>query len=211
MLAATGRLVTGEVLLLPHPRHGRILGRHSLSVDGPWQGLCIDDFFAISAERSSSVGAPRSEGIITRAKAEYAEQGVPGSDEKDVWGARVFAAIGAQVDSSPATVEEVGTLVSLLRAAELPWISEHLASTLAGSWVSCLLFRRCLMASLSDFFKLSKKAPSGPSGSFLRPLNRKQAALAPFCSSSSHLQQRQCPHEPACVCHRRLLGEGRDL
>ena len=49
------------------------------------------------------------------------------------------------------------------------------------------------MASLSDFFKLSKKAPSGP---FLRPLNRMLAswrALAPFCSSSCHLQQRQCP------------------
>ena len=79
--------------LLPHPRHGRILGLHSLSVDGPWQGLCIDDLFAISAERSSSVRAPRSEGIIRRAKTEYAQQGVPGSDEKDVWGARVFTAI----------------------------------------------------------------------------------------------------------------------
>ena len=54
-------------------------------------------------------------------------------------------------------------------------ISEDLAASLAGSWVSGLLYRRCFMCALSKFFQVVKKEFSGPAGSKAVALSRAQA------------------------------------
>ena len=80
----------------------------------------------------------------------------------------MFKVAGAEVDSSCETVKDGATLVGFpavkqlalsaasLCAASLPVISEELVSMLCGSWVSCLMYRRCLMSCLDKLFALGK-------------------------------------------------------
>ena len=111
--------------------------------------------------------APES-GIVRAAKRAYAIEELKGSDDKDVFSSRVFTAIGAQVDSSPEAVASGLTTVALPAEKKLALsivslrapISEDLAASLSGSWVSCLLYRRCMMSVLSSFFGLVKNEPS---------------------------------------------------
>ena len=64
---------------------------------------------------------------------------------------------------------------------------------LAGSWVSCLLYRRCLMSCLDGLFALGKSMPDAPAGSAAVLLPRKVAGelqllalLAPvMCTNAS--------------------------
>ena len=46
---------------------------------------------------------------------------------------------------------------SSLIVASSRWISEELASILAGSWVTALLYRRALMAAIGPLFSLGKR------------------------------------------------------
>ena len=166
----------------------RLLAKSPVDRYGPWQALIIDDYFSLSAEDPE---APLSEAASTRcvlaAKTAYAASGVAGSDHKDVLGSRVTLAAGAQVDSSEITTSWGNTLVSSptgkllalsvisLRAAALPAISEELASGLAGSWISALMFRRCLFATLNKFFSLARPEAAATSGSKMVFLPRKEA------------------------------------
>ena len=165
----------------------------------------IDDFFVISAEKAS-IPPERSEATrrVLRAKEVYKAAQVKGSDHKDVLGAQVFQAAGAQIDSSAFITRSFGNVlvsaptgkllalsVISLRAAALRSISEDLASNLAGSWIAALMFRRCLFSVLDGFFALGKSESSGAAGSRLRRLSRKDAqelvllaSLAPVVSSN---------------------------
>ena len=186
--------------------HGRLQGKHHVGREGPWQGLIIDDFFCLATEAATHVpGDPSvSSACVARAKEAYQAYQILGSDDKDVLSQRCLRVAGAEIDSSPKTVREGATLVSYpadkrlslaaasVRAAALPALSEELVSILSGSWVSCLLYRRCLMSVLDGLFGLGKKAPAEvPNGSALRPLSRKVAGelqilavLAPIISTN---------------------------
>ena len=171
-----------------HPSR-RLLGKHPVPLHGPWEGLIIDDFFALGVESKSFVAGADSASsrILSRAKQAYASEAVAGSDDKDVWSQRVLKVAGAEIDSSEATVGDGATFISYpatkrlalaaasIRAAECPVVSEELVSSLTGSWVSCLLFRRCRMSALDGLFQLGRTSSSGEPGSPLRPLSRKVA------------------------------------
>ncbi|CAE7502432.1 unnamed protein product [Symbiodinium necroappetens] len=174
--------------------------------EGPWQGLIIDDFFALAVLPGSfSNGTPSpSSGLVDLAKAGYARESVLGSDDKDVRDQRLFKVAGAEIDSSESTVLEGVTLcgypvakrlalaAASVRAAQCPALSEELVSTLCGSWVSCLLYRRCLMSALDRLFSLGRsEAAQASPGSDLKPLPRSTASelqllavLAPIAVSN---------------------------
>ena len=169
---------------------GRLEGRSRVSGEGPWQGLIIDDFFSLSVEGPDfQPGAPSlSSAQIDRAKEGYSAEGVLGSDNKEVRSQRLLCVAGAQLDSTEATVADGATLcgypvqkrlalaAASVRAAQCPVLSEELASSLAGCWVSCLLYRRCFMSVLDGLFALGRTSSAqNAQGSDLRELSRRTA------------------------------------
>ena len=138
-------------------------------------------------ELSDALRSSAAASCVLRAKAAYSAEDLKGSDHKDVLGSLSFRAAGAHVDSSIESVRDGLVLIGAppekrlalawisLKAACLPQISEELASALAGSWISALMYRRCFMATFGTFFSLCRAEPSSDPGSFLRPLLRKQA------------------------------------
>ncbi|CAE7233553.1 unnamed protein product [Symbiodinium sp. CCMP2456] len=194
-------------LLLDHgllEPSGRLLARHAPSREGPWQGLIIDDFFSLSVEPLGACPTASAAALlVSRARECYDAAGVAGSPHKDINGADFFTAAGAQVNATATPLADGRVLVSAptpkvlslaiisLQAARLPAISEELASNLAGSWISVLMFRRCLFSVLDTFFALGKAEATTAAGSKLRPLRRKEAqelvilaSLAPFAASN---------------------------
>ena len=134
---------------------------------GPvWEGLVIDDYFAISCQPSSDSSRPQCLDFLDIATGAYKDDGVLGSPEKDVIGSRHFAVVGAEVDCSKAAISRgtvlVGSSVAKrlsivalsLRLAQLPVISRGLASRLSGTWTSTLMFRRCLVSILDGIYRL---------------------------------------------------------
>ena len=100
-------------------------------------------------------------------------------------GSLCFKAAGAQVDStlesalmvvfcSPAHKRLAVSYVSL-QAACCPMNSEELASSLSRSWISVLLYRRCLMSCLNSFFSRGRQEVDSLPGSFVRAFPRKAA------------------------------------
>ena len=162
-----------------------------------------------------------SERLLRQAKKAYAAEGVVGSDAKDQFSQRVFCAAGAQIDASAPTVSAGLVLVGLpahrrlalahasLTVAAERYISEELASILAGSWVTALLYRRCLMAAIGPLFSLGKRV-SQVGGSLLRPLPSPArqdlvllSALAPAMVSNV-----AAPMSPSVSCSDASLAKG---
>ncbi|CAE7515547.1 unnamed protein product, partial [Symbiodinium necroappetens] len=167
----------------------RLRSRHPVAAVGPWQGLIIDDFFCLGVESGDFLpGSPSASlDALEVAKSAYDSEGVAGSPSKDVLSQRVLKVAGAEIDSCVETVLSGATFLGFptqkrlslaaasVRAAECPYISEELVSCLTGSWVSSLMYRRCLMSALDGLFSLGRsEVPSTP-GSALRPLSRKIA------------------------------------
>ena len=175
-----------QAQVLPGPSKGRLLGKRAVACTDLWSGLIIDDLFAVSCERPPSRleleqgWASKSELLVREAKKAYDRERVRGSDAKDQFGRRVFVVAGAQVDASEATLAEGHVLVGLpahrrfalsyasLLVAESRHCSEELGSILAGSWVSALLFRRCLMCCIGPLFSCGKREASDGGGRLLR-------------------------------------------
>ena len=174
--------------------------RHVPFPEGPlWEGLVIDDFFAISCDKvGKPVGDSLSMASLSRAEETYLRHGVFGSDEKTVYGSERFKVIGAEIGadkrcrgagvvSVSAPVEKRFALAALsLRVAQLPIISREVAARLAGSWISILMFRRPMTCLLHHFFGLGAK--SADEAREVVPLTRKHAdelvvaaALSPLC------------------------------
>ena len=192
--------------VLPTASEGRLLSGQPVASGGPWVGLVIDDLFAIASRpahpSSHAPGDDPASALLLRAKEAYNAEGLLGSDDKDCFAQSLFTVAGAQVDSTWDTVKAGITSVGApaekrfalslasLKVASGRFVSEELASILAGSWVSCLLFRRCLMAAVNDLFRLAPKETSF-SGSRLVPLGLKPrqelvllAVLAPVLVSN---------------------------
>eukprot|EP00435_Cladocopium_sp_Y103_P003960 s4316_g1.t1 len=130
---------------------GSHIQRHVPFPEGPlWEGLVIDDPAA----------------ALSVAEEAYRAAGVIGSDEKTIRGSERFKVIGTEIGSdqkcrgagvvsASAPLEKRFSLAALsLRIACLPIISRDIASRLAGSWISTLMFRRpmtCLLHTLFSF------------------------------------------------------------
>ena len=105
-----------------------------------------------------------------RALDAYAAEDLMGSPDKDVVGATLFKAIGAEIDSRAFQVARgcvpIGAPLSRcvplaalsLRAARLPWTTPCLLTRLSGAWVSVTLFRRCAMALFGRIFGAEPRA-----------------------------------------------------
>ncbi|CAE7293507.1 unnamed protein product, partial [Symbiodinium sp. KB8] len=187
---------------------GRLQSKRRVASSGPWSGLIIDDFFSLSCEAASFVaGSPSAASKqLLQAKAAYAAEAVLGSDEKDVISQRVLRVAGAELDTSPQTTKDglalaaypvskrLALAAASLRAAQCLQITPELADMLCGSWVACLMYRRCLMSVLDRLFAVGRGPPdSPPPRDSLQPLTRRAAGelqllavLAPvICSNLS--------------------------
>ena len=136
-----------------------------------FEGLIIDDYFAIGAEPVSTlpINSFASQALAT-ARRVYDAVGLPGSTEKDIEAENVFKAAGAEIVSTNEAVNlglaTVGTPLSKrialamlsLCAAKLKFASSKLPARLAGSWTSVLLYRRCLTSAVDGLFRLGAEA-----------------------------------------------------
>ena len=184
----------------------RLRGHHPVPPGLSWEGLIIDDYFAIGAE---PVGSDPLNSFAARALSQsrqiYEEENLMGSVEKDVVAGDIFKAAGAEVISCKEIVKRGATFVGAprskrlalavlsLRAARLPIITSKLASRLAGNWVSVLLYRRCFNCIVSRFFSLASEAERADEN-FVLDLDRGRAeelvllsCLAPLAASNISL------------------------
>ena len=168
-----------------------------------YQGLVIDDFYAISIERPElPPEASAAVGCLDKALLTYAEHGLLGSSEKDVRGADTARVAGAELDASPRTRQDgiIGagalrskrlSLASIsLSLAALPSTTDVLHSCLMGGWVSTFLHRRPLMSVFAKAFSLVRADLLDPSRPQTVHLPRRvadelvlAAALAPLAVS----------------------------
>ena len=202
--------------IIGDPPGGRFLNRCPVaSAVSRWTGLIIDDLFAISAEKvgpgvSALSGPSSGEALLRKAKAVYEAAGVKGSDEKDEkdqFSARVFSVAGAQVDASPESASEGGVFVGLpasrrfalscasLQVATECYLSEELASALAGCWVTALPLQTlpdvCYWAPL--FLGKREASPAGSALRQLGPAARQDLVLLASCPG--HCQQCCAPYQ----------------
>eukprot|EP00438_Fugacium_kawagutii_P018831 Skav221701 [mRNA] locus=scaffold1494:459337:464550:+ [translate_table: standard] len=149
----------------------RLRGHHPLPRHGEWEGLVIDDYFALSVAKTS-VAAHESKSVakIKHASKAYEDEKVLGSPEKDIFGSRHFKVVGAEIDSSPRALSLGRVLVGAplqkrlamvllsMRVARLPVISSSLATRLTGNWTSIFMFRRCLACLFTHLYGYGQKS-----------------------------------------------------
>lgn len=149
----------------------QILRHHPFPRGPVWQGLVIDDYFAISCEPAGSAASgAASVAALDRAEEIYSKEKVLGSDDKTVRGAEAFKVIGAEVlsdelarrcgsilVSAPAS-KRVPMICLTLAISRLPCISKSLAARIAGNWVSIFMYRRPLCCILNHIFAFGSKS-----------------------------------------------------
>ena len=167
-------------------------------------GLVIDDYFCLARQRLSETHcASQSLAFVERAKATYQSQKIIGSDDKDVLDQTHFQVIGAEVDSRKELVRQGAVTVGAPAAkrlgvasvaalsASLPYTSDALHSSLVGSAVSMVMFRRQAIAIFQHVFQVIAPNELDTQRPKLRPMTRKAAeelalfaALCPVLSSN---------------------------
>ena len=156
-LSSHASLLADGGLLKPERQ---VRSRHAYPAGPVYEGLVIDDYFALEC-KSLSDHSPLVVGeCLEAAQQIYDRHGVLGSPEKDVKNSQHFTVVGAEIDSSEKArsrktvlvgspvMKRLSLIALTLRAAQLPIISRGLASRLAGSWTCTLMFRRCLVSVL---------------------------------------------------------------
>ena len=159
-----------------------------LQDDAKVSGLVIDDFFVISKEKlSTPVDQSKAFADFCRAKEVYASQKILGSDDKDVVSQRRFKVIGAEVISSEDTVargavvlgapveKRLGLALISAQQAALSFTSDSLWSSIVGSWISVLSFRKPAMSLMNEVFHVIPPEELDTSCPVLRALRRKPA------------------------------------
>ena len=216
--SAHGGLLSSEGLLQPS---SRLLARSAVAHDVCNEGLVIDDYFAVSREsrlafefgKEGLCSGPHDKDhpevqtkalrCLSRAKQIYLREGILGSDDKDQINRLLFKAAGAEIDSRLQTVRDGAVLVgapvakrlglaSLTAvAASLGYTSDVLHSSLVGSWISVLLFRRPMMAVLDEVFRVCSTSMMDPENPSLVRMPRAAAeefallaCLAPVLTSN---------------------------
>eukprot|EP00435_Cladocopium_sp_Y103_P014642 s3554_g3.t1 len=175
----------------------------------PATGLVIDDFFVVSIEDRDHCDGDRllrpgkSSEVLDRAKRAYSEQGIQGSDEKEVRDQLLFKIAGAEINSLPDVVDRglvslgapgekrLGLAMVSAMLAGLPYTTDALHATLVGSWISALMFRRVLMAHVNELFQVVPARDLDTENPQLRKLPRRAAeellilsTLSPFAASN---------------------------
>ena len=141
------------------------------------EGLCIDDYFAISIQRKGAQEETLSKRCFDTAQEVYKEKKILGSPDKDLVdvdeGRVIGAFINAGEEATNLGLVTIGAppgkryslaLISL-RIAQLTHTTDCLHVCLMGGWTSVLLYRRPLMSIFSESFKLvdaTKIDPSHP-------------------------------------------------
>ena len=157
----------------------RLQSRSAIYRDGCVEGLVIDDYFSLSRESrlSFDFGKEGTPGVSSgayrcfkKAKEIYSQQEILGSDDKDQINCLLFKAAGAEVDSRRQCVDDglvsvsapaskrLGLATLSAVASGMHYTSDAFHSSLIGSWVSVLLFRRPAMAVLDKVFKVVSSA-----------------------------------------------------
>ena len=153
----------------------RIQGGHPFPCGPHYQGLIIDDFFALAVEpQGSDPAVSEATHTFNAAISNYEKHGILGSAEKDIVGSSHLKVAGAEINSSQQCLSKgivtvsapvqkrVSLAVLSLRVANLPVISAALASRLAGNWTSVLLYRRCLTCILKEIYKYGVRSETKP-------------------------------------------------
>lgn len=177
----------------------RVQGHFPLPLCHVWEALIIDDYFIVgSHDRFKPKEQSEVFQHLVQAREAYRKHQLPGSIEKDVVAEDLFKAAGAEIDSRDEVVSMGLTLVGAplakrlglslltLRIAALSGISTKLASRLSGSWVSVLLFRRCLSSIVSEFFAVGAKG-SQSEENVIVPLKRSVASELAMLASVAPL------------------------
>ena len=125
------------------------------------QGLIIDDFFSVSIEDDTdSKQVPLAEKRLRVAQQAYKEEGLLGSEEKNVISEECSKVAGAELDGSAFTrklglctlaapaSKRLGLSFLSLQLASLRATTDSLHACLLGGWTSCLMYRRALMSIL---------------------------------------------------------------
>ena len=162
----------------------RLFGSAPFPLGDHFEGLIIDDYFAIGKERRGVVPANTfAAKALARARVLYEEHQLPGSPEKDIEAETCFKAAGAEIISSERAVCAGLTTVAAprekrlalsalsLRAAALPAASARLLSRMSGNWNAIIMYRRCFSAVIDDFYKLAADAESMETNSLV-PLSQ---------------------------------------
>ena len=166
-LAGHESLLQREGLLVEDER---LQSQSALPLGVTWQGLIIDDFFVISAQPVSRPVEKCDAFLhLVKAREAYERHSLPGSPEKDVVAALTFKAAGAEVDAAKEVTsrgmctvgaplqKRLGLGLLSLRLASLDGISSRVAARVSGSWVSVLLYRRCISSVVDDLFALGAR------------------------------------------------------
>ena len=188
------------------PEESRLQGGAFILSDAIVSGLIIDDFFSISREPlCDSASIPNSKAVanLRAAKELYLQQGLLGSDDKDVVGDVQFKVCGAEIISDAPSVArgvvvaaapyEKRLALGLLTSFSVVhgFTSDALHACLVGSWVSVLMMRRQAMAFLNEVFRVIPQEELDVAVPTLRHLPRGAAdelcilaALTPILASN---------------------------
>ena len=200
--AHSGVLIANGLL----EERSRLVAGRPLVDDQVLQGLYIDDFFVISREKwsdfNNQASASLASAVFWKAKAIYEEQGILGSDDKDILDELVFKVVGAEIDSRVGNArdglvscglprEKRLALATLASAAAVLPVTDAFHSSLVGSLVSMLMYRRQAMSCLQEVFKVIPPEELDTQSPVLRKLPRAAAqelsivaALAPVLASN---------------------------
>lgn len=156
LLASRGLLCPDNRLVSDSPFKGKRL----------MEGLCIDDYFAISIEDKCNMAMSTSRRCFETANDAYKDHCLLGSPDKDIIDAEAGKVIGAHINAQPdaagAGLVSVGAPPSKryslamisLRVAQLSHTTDALHVCLMGGWSSTLLYRRPLMSLFAESYKL---------------------------------------------------------
>ena len=176
-----------------HPSDNRLCANSSILHNSPVSGLVIDDYFVLSAEGLAGASGDkylkpnRASMALQRAKDTYKKQKVLGSDDKEISDSLHFKVIGAEINSieglarkglvslGAPSEKRFGLMMMSAVAAGFPYTTDSLHSSLVGSWISVLLYRRPLMAHMNKLFQVIDHDDLSSEQSRLRPLCRAAA------------------------------------
>ena len=166
----------------------RLSSSQAIQDDGVVEGLVIDDYFVLAKHTLGEICCEcKGRERLEVAKAAYEKQNIYGSDDKDVWGEKLFKVVGAEIDARDELVRDGAVLcgvpaekrMALASISALvsswPCTSDSLHPSLVGSLVSALMFRRPLMAILNEVFHVIPASELDPLHPVLRKLPRKAA------------------------------------
>eukprot|EP00438_Fugacium_kawagutii_P024536 Skav223316 [mRNA] locus=scaffold200:41903:46588:+ [translate_table: standard] len=192
-----------------HNAFNKLCASQTILHASPITGLVIDDFFVLSVESRSAaqgevyVGPNKADETLCKARDIYDAEEIIGSDDKEVRSSLKFKVIGAEINSASHFADDgivsvgapsekrMGLAMLSCLIADLPYVTDALISSIVGSWISVLVYRKPMMAHLNQVFTLDDDGRHAGDTPLLKPLPRPAAeellilgCLAPFAASN---------------------------